>query len=826
MNKSKSLLVIGIVIALTSTTLSGCLTPFKDLDELKVEARIRNTDNNIKLYTAISQKSLQALDFDFTIESIEARHKSNVDAYYKNMGFWEILKTKIWRIKPNTAEDLFFSQNFKLLERDGYFEDWIPFNLTGKIITKSNPIFNIANYSSGIFIKDITDAFKDIERDKYPNKEVRWTTTNVTVTDGVGIVVDWNGKYKLIGVSKATANSTNRAQIIKATFTAIPILEDDIEDAGLTWDEFDEKVKAYKDESIDAFRDRIKVSTGLSSVVVSAIKNKLYDLLVMKTVYPLLNSNMFTRYFADILAEKRDELAKREWEDKVTISINNSKQFTRTYKYLTDKFGGQKITWAYRNKNNWEDAIPKHKNYNSKTHRITDPPSTISYDIEAIAVCLSNKGYWNKDLWWEADPSFPDELSGKWAKDRAEEFNKHFNDDLLDFNLSDWNILDFGGMPTTGEAEYFSINVAAVAGFGNATNFILGACDPDRITDMFDIALDKIDDWVLKKSIENLTNDLLDKMDELENNIKVKFLNLIREESGVNIAILNKPAAIWVLPDDIPDELLDSLGENETFMSALLQPHYTLQVIVHNYSNPLNKSEIFLNWLAIEGSWSSSSGSGIKEVYNSTNAKSFNYITIPISDIPFTYKENDVIDVTFKATANYVNDTQIAEITIEDCRVRVDPILNIFGDLYTKIKSMLNAFDSINTTVNNMNSTVNKFIDKVNDITGNIGFGGEGERYTATITVLNDKLERVPVLLSTRTFKLEENQTQTVSWDVPIFRDEEYTITITIKDDEGKTVAEDVQTVNQKMYSLWKPDTWRNWWDQEHFWNDGRGVWK
>jgi len=771
--KKLAISILYISILFLSISLPACITPLKDLDELRIVSKLSNKSGKLQLYTAIEQKSIQAMAYSFDVNSLESTYKQNLEKFYSNLSSFDKFKYKFY--PWDSPFDLTLSINPSTL-KSLKVSDWFILDKDGDEITLSNPLPNISHFGVAV-IKYNLDEW--ISKNIYANstllkyytegKKIYWLQYgNVYVEDGVGVIIKYNDSYYLVGISTKISNQTSRLSTINASFSMIAVPEPYIEGATNITDTFDNS-KAY-------LTNVINLSKYGLDYLVTKIKDKILD-----WGKPLLTWNYFgSRYYSRLKLKYKEQAV----ESAIAIVCENNftrkMLFPKSYKFLKDNFDGFEIVYKTNSGSIWH-FLDKYKSHTCHAP-FTDPE-----DQKFMAKAIT--GQCNNEQWHEvAGWGFHDEKAPEAVK-QTDWYNDIFKKELkniLSLNLtlsSDFGLV-FTFNDTVGATVYTPYQILFVG------------------KEFFSSAKSWVKSWIEKfKSTmptkENVTELINKTLYEPVSRAEKYLISLIYPNSSVAIFV----TYVSSLPIFIANQSI-------SYIASMYSTPRKIEGIINigNYSS-LTSFNLKAYFSKDKKTWQA------VDIYTTAPSSSFLF-SVSSSSIPFNYEDGDIIYIKLNATATFGATTLYDETKIYSWKVMEDPILKYLSERITKLEKRL---QNIQYTIYNHTSAIDKVLDEIREYlpTDKAINNPNKKSYTIKLIVKTEKGKTF--YTSTQTIMLGSNDEQSVYWDVPIFAKDTYTATFYVYDENNNLKLQKSITINEKPSFTERVKRW--WYEEEHWWD-------
>ncbi|MEF8806142.1 MAG: hypothetical protein V5A63_18885 [Bacteroides sp.] len=821
---SKKLISVFLISVLVFSTvcLSGCVTPDKKFDTVKIVATVTRNggdytlsetgEQGYQLHVVTGTLSIEALGQTVDTQSIKTQYtnaQDNYKQYYTNMyGGGTVGSIKGWYhrltdsdgINFNTVRDLKWSSGvndysiqFPTLDEIGLINyagsDKQVFNYDrNETIPMSN--FGLAIYSA------------KIPRGKFPNSNP--TSGYVALTDptdnsldtGVHVTPDsentgflmWDGSdYRIVVLSHSPAFLKDTEQTISATVT---LVKPDLESGSSTvYRDTSSFLQVYSDYLEDDFTHTTgKLSTNIDNAVSNAVSSAFSNIPGGAFVKTLDE-------FGDSLSEDVEEsdLEVEGLEKKIKTVCQRKSVFTTSYKLLDNIFDD--ITWKKR-----FDVLGHYINLDDGcSDKDADYMSYMFTSPNVVPVLDNNPAYAQKSAF-------------------LSKYQKDMNNYLESHNLE--NI--YRNLMTSGNTVSYSGKVFTISNIGDSH---WGVFDPrteesiKHILDFEDVS--NVDTEDLEEVKEDILNGVDARVQQaIPESLAIKLSNMEENLSDTNDMLRKMNQKLL--------EVEMRLNDMKSFVKSKIPKEPLVEIVPYQtptrvYTKIINKTGDFVQ-ANPTSSFSSSCSVSVGDTKNwsmstgypraviKTQSKGTIYVTLQQDSATGSYilrkdmvgeknlSVGDTVRTYFEAQVENATGSTLTDTSkVYYTRVQRSWLSDALNRMGLTIDDLSNATEILEEAESWMNHEESPY---------NGGNSSSLDNFYGEITVKNIDGNELYVKSPRKNFKMQENDSQHLVWEARIFKDEPYSINIVIGNETSSNIVSYSTQINSGEKSMWNPFNW------------------
>lgn len=814
------------IVLFVTMCFSGCTTPGTNFDTVKVVASITRNGGDYKIaptgesgyamHVVIGTLSISALGMDINEQKIKNAYKINTNnyaQYYRNLyGKGLTARFKAWLqrektggMKLNSVSDL--QQATDTGETFGFslpdIQELGITNFLGQPMESfglSNGTYKIPDFGLGIYSATIPpENFKD---GVTPGYLVLNDPINNPTFNGIHVYVDgkedhkntafvvYDGNYKVVVLTNEPA--TLDSDSLKSVSVSLELIKVDLPKAS---DAFCSDANTYW----NAYGDGLKAQ--LMSGTTSLLSN-------MQTAVDSAISQALDAIPGGQLVKSFDSVSK------FFVGPTKSIEDSWSEAYFMDRL--KNVVYPQKDsiyKNSW--GIFRYQM--NGVHYLTDISGGVNIDdgISSSEWTIIEQGYFGYNapvLWWVhynpiVDPTL---LENQIFADDQAYINSHGLNDFYTCWTSTGTLVPFSG-------PVFSMQII--------NNSFLAIFDTKTMAAMKSLLNLKWDDTLtsitaadLDKWRSDLTTDITTTVQQLIPDYIATQLTGIQENfTSINNEIQNMNSEIL--------ETQLQLTNLQTYIKTLLPT--TPSVAIFAYEVPLpvfteivSRQTGFLQAdptsvfsaacsVSIGKNWTLSPGYPRAVVI--TESKGTLYV--PLQQDPFTGSwvlRQDMVGVENLTIGDTIRTYFEAKAT--NGTANLTSKTNVY---YTRVVRnwLSEEIDRLGLIIDNMSANNSELQQALDYLTNqNSPFSGgntsQEESFFATLTVKDDSGNDLYVLSPTKNFKMKENDSQVLSWDVTIYQGKPYNITIVLGNSTTNVITHYSTGINKADVSFFHPTTW------------------
>ena len=818
MNKKIKMLSITIMMLVMLSGLSGCVTPGKDFDTVKIIATVTRNggdytleptgESGYELNVAIATMSIEALNLDIDQQEIKTQYKTAEDNYQqltRNMygggvlgrikGWWHRMKDGY---HTNTIGDLtwadgggFFDINLPVLDKYDAL-DYLGVANNAFELNISNTE-SIADYGLGIYTATIPRA-------EFPNAfpEPGWilmnnpdtpTDNGLTMTpegQNTGYVM-WDGTdYQIVVLTNTPAFASSRPKNIYVSL--VMIKPDGLKASQTVFNDASDYYSVFEDGMKD---DLDKASSNLKNNLDTTLST------AVDTAFSSVPGYGIAKSFSDVTSlmtpDGTPDYVKKELKDALEmLSDDRGKVYKTAWAQLKKDIDGATITmnlgWGL---------------FGGYSVTIDVDNGLTDKEIKGIIDAYSNTG-----VWW---------VFGNEVLDNYGTLMSCIKDDWENHMLKALSVNNIQSKAMNGEYGDILKWSDTLMSFRLIDDAYLGVFDSAGISGIKEI-LDM--DWA-KDSVDIPTLDYIrDVVKDVVAEIEVVIPDWLTESiSGIEEDVSVIEDELDAVKSDIL-VIMKELKDISIFMESLVPTSPKVSIFAYQVPGPVftkitgennsdyaesDPSAVFSATVSVVVGGNYTLDTGYPRAVVDTRRHGVLNIVLEhdtVTDVYILRKDmigvdnftiGDTVKTHFEVSASNATNTLTARTLTyytRICKSWMQDFLDLIID---------GPGDFINGTEPWFDYDENPF------------FGGNTsglESFNAVLTVTNKDGEELYIRSPRKNFKMKQNDSEYLVWEVMIFEDEEYQINIVVGNATVDGIVSYTSSINDDTKSMWNPLNW------------------
>ncbi len=824
----KKLIPILMVIMLTSVTLlSGCTTPGKDFDTIKIVTSIQRNGgdfsltptgaNGYEMHTCIGRLSVEALGFDLDQQSIKAQYqeaydaqKAQEDAIYgggtlgKIKAWWyRIVDTDNDYYKTNTISDLgladgiFTKATSQLQVIENMNADGIWTGLQDLEIDTSG-LETVPNFGLGIYTATIPFGDKEYEPGYIVATDpLDITSTGITITPNngrsTGFVIDTGSDYRVVILTNEPAFAKDPIEISIALDLIKPDLQTGAKATYTSASNFLGIYQTNMEEDLWNVCGNLETSLASASngIIEKAVNAATGNSLILKTLGGL---NGLTLNTVDVspAMEKEIEVALQGIQTRGKDVYPNT---WSTIHKIWDDVDTIKIFTSFF------DIFGTSYSLNTKDNKLSEN------DIDVLSKIYSKdytqlhiNGHVVGDGWWilkfgnpyysqwdslvnvmtKDETAYRDKHDLDWFIDTWTAHGVHFDGPVAHIQLIDDSMLgvfDHASMSYFKEKYGIDVDEAWKAGTAELENMS---------NQVSQTVIQALPAWLFDNTLQTQYDDLQEEVDDLGLQLTAALSKL--DDIMINIqSLIPEEPIVTIFPYVVPTPYFTKiLNETGDFIQADPTTHFTAHCTVSNHSNY-------------------SIDPGYPRAIIKTQKEGTLTIPLELDSDTGTYSlyldmigvENlsigETVKTYFEVRASNATLTKTDRSMMYYTRIERSWLQEAFDRLGLVIDGYQDYLDEIAAAGGWLTNDDNPFIS---------GNQSTLDDFYCRLVVTNSEGEELFIRSPLKTFQMKQNDSQVLSWEVMTFQDEDYNVRIVLGNDTSDNLVEYTTTIKGNTKSL------------------------